>query len=388
MSTTVIPLPTKFAPAERADAATIAADVLYFQDQRLLREFAEAAPEFFVVLNEQRQIVYANRALLDALGCASIAEVAGLRPGEAVHCVHAFEEGTEQGICGTTEFCATCGAARAIMRALNNHDDVQECRILLEDGGALDFRVYARPLHENDRKYVLFALNDISDEKRRYVLERIFFHDILNTAGGMAGVAELLRISTPEKTAKYTELVGMLVNSLIDEIRAQQTLLAAERGELKLAVTQMDSRSVLNNLRETYLNHSVCRERQIVIDDNTMSTLFVSDPALVRRVLGNMVKNALEACMAGATVTLSTRPEEDGVAFFVHNPGVMPHAVQMQVFQRSFSSKGEGRGLGTYSARLLSERYLKGTVGFHSEEGAGTTFFACYPLELEAEHFR
>ena len=44
------------------------------------------------------------------------------------------------------------------------------------------------------------------------------------------------------------------------------------------------------------------------------------------------------------------------------------------MFQRSFSTKGAGRGLGTYSIKLLGEKYLNGKVGFISEQGRGTIF--------------
>ena len=47
------------------------------------------------------------------------------------------------------------------------------------------------------------------------------------------------------------------------------------------------------------------------------------------------------------------------------------------------SAKGEGRGLGTYAMRLLSERYLKGHVSFTTSPLAGTKFHAIYPLSLE-----
>jgi len=40
-----------------------------------------------------------------------------------------------------------------------------------------------------------------------------------------------------------------------------------------------------------------------------------------------------------------------------------------------------GRGLGTYSMKLLSERYLEGCVGFTSSAKHGTTFTARYPLD-------
>jgi signal transduction histidine kinase len=60
----------------------------------------------------------------------------------------------------------------------------------------------------------------------------------------------------------------------------------------------------------------------------------------------------------------------------------MPSSVQRQVFNRSFSTKGAGRGLGTYSVKLLTERYLKGKAGFTSSEADGTTFFVILPALL------
>jgi signal transduction histidine kinase len=98
------------------------------------------------------------------------------------------------------------------------------------------------------------------------------------------------------------------------------------------------------------------------------------------RVLGNMLKNGLEAVQQGERVTIGCRPGDRKAEFWVHNPGVMSENVRLQVFQRSFSTKGTGRGLGTYSIKLLTERYLRGQVSFRSGEGEGTTFMACYPL--------
>ncbi|MCX6911436.1 MAG: ATP-binding protein [Verrucomicrobia bacterium] len=60
----------------------------------------------------------------------------------------------------------------------------------------------------------------------------------------------------------------------------------------------------------------------------------------------------------------------------------MPPSVQLQVFNRSFSTKGSGRGLGTYSVKLLTERYLKGKAGFTTSKEGGTTFFIILPKHL------
>ena len=66
---------------------------------------------------------------------------------------------------------------------------------------------------------------------------------------------------------------------------------------------------------------------------------------------------------------------EGGVRFTVRNEGVIPPMVQEHIFQRSFSTKAQyGRGLGTYSMKLLGERYLGGKVSFVSNAECGTVF--------------
>jgi sensor histidine kinase regulating citrate/malate metabolism len=70
--------------------------------------------------------------------------------------------------------------------------------------------------------------------------------------------------------------------------------------------------------------------------------------------------------------------------FSVHNASVMPPEVQLQVFQRSFSTKLEvGHGIGTYSIRLIGERYLRGQVAFCSRAPEGTIFTITLPKRLE-----
>ena len=63
-----------------------------------------------------------------------------------------------------------------------------------------------------------------------------------------------------------------------------------------------------------------------------------------------------------------------GVRFSIHNDADMPDSVGAHVFQRSFSTKGLGRGLGTYSIKLLTETYLGGKAWFDSGDRQGTTF--------------
>ena len=374
-------LPTKFAPAERAVSLAVAEDNERFRANQMMTELLAASPGIYLILNEYRQIVFASDGVLALPGVNSVDDVLGLRPGEALDCEHAV---IEPGGCGTSEFCRECGAVRAILTSLTGRRDVQECRLTLRNGEAFDLRVQARPLYLDGRTFSIFTVVDIADEKRRRVLERLFFHDILNTAGGMVGIAELLRDGTAEDFEEYRDTIYMLSNSLVDEIKAQQVLAAAEAGELTVEPARVNSLHLLYELLSIYSKHEVAQARQLEIDTLAEPVIFITDKTLARRVVGNMVKNALEASKTAQTVTIGCRHFEDGVEFWVHNPNEMPRKVQLQIFQRSFSTKGAGRGLGTYSMKLLSEHFLQGSVGFTSSAEQGTTFFVRLPRELLA----
>jgi sensor histidine kinase regulating citrate/malate metabolism len=118
----------------------------------------------------------------------------------------------------------------------------------------------------------------------------------------------------------------------------------------------------------------VAARRILRLDAGSDDVTVVLDAAVLGRVLGNMIKNALEACAPGETATAGCRADGGAVQFWVHNPGVIAPAVQHQIFQRTFSTRGPDRGLGTYSMKLLGEGYLGGRVSFTSSEEGGTVF--------------
>ncbi|HVO68955.1 MAG TPA: HAMP domain-containing sensor histidine kinase [Aggregatilineaceae bacterium] len=375
------PLPTCFLPAERASQETVLRQWRCFEDAPLVFELLNAVPNIVLVLNEQRQIVFSNRVLLDVLGVSGGEAVLGLRPGEALDCVHAHEPGCG---CGTMEFCPTCGAAQAILSGLHGRQAAHECRIVQQSGAALDLRVCVTPLSTNGESFLVFAAEDISHEKRRQVLERLFFHDILNLAGVIMGYAELLSDPHPDQAVQITQILSEASRRLVEEIEAQRAISAAESGDLVVRPSVLRALDILQSVRALYGSPDVARDRRIAIAGQAHDARFISDRVLLERVLGNMVKNALEACAPGQTVTLSCRADDQRVSFEVHSPTFVPREVQLQIFQRSFSTKGSGRGLGTYSMKLLSERYLRGTVTFTTSPEHGTTFSAAYPLVLDS----
>jgi signal transduction histidine kinase len=94
-----------------------------------------------------------------------------------------------------------------------------------------------------------------------------------------------------------------------------------------------------------------------------------------------MLKNALEATTCGGVVRLGVEVDNSSLSFWVHNEAVIPIEYQQRIFQRDFSTKGAGRGLGTYSMQLLG-RFLSGDVSYKSQQGYGTRFILTVPLNL------
>lgn len=373
-------LPTHFAPAERTAPESLLRQASLFRDNPLVT-LLDSVTDLVLILNSTRQIVYGNRNLLELLEMADAREIIGLRPGELFRCEHAC---AEVGGCGTSVHCRSCGAVKVIMCALDNERAVEECRITQRRGDviqAYDLKVVGSPIVLDDQRFITFAITDISHEKRRRALERIFFHDILNTAGGLRNLARMVLDEVPVNLKDETLLLHKFSTELVEEILAQRVLLAAESEELCVECQLVDAGELLRTVRDLYASHEVAELRRIVVEAPEELGL-VTDPTLLKRVLSNMVKNALEATPPKGTVRMECRREGDSVEFHVFNPGVVPHEARGSIFQRSFSTKGMGRGLGTYSIKLLATNYLKGQVSYSSCNERGTCFSLLLPAVL------
>lgn len=372
-------LETHFAPAERADAQAVAEDHRRLNRAPFIAQLLNSFIEPAMILNEHRQVVFANDKLLETLR-RQPDDIVGLRLGELFRCIHAWEQ--EAG-CGTSRFCSQCGAARALMSSAANGPCTEECRIMCspEPGklSALDLRVCATPMVLDGRRVTVFAVRDITDEKRKAVLERLFFHDILNAAGGLKGLIEMWPDVTPEESGEVTCMASHLADQLVEEIRSYRDLVAAERGDLVCRLARFDVAPLLSRLHLLYRNHTAAHDKRFPAPRIAGSTAVYSDEVLLARVIGNLLKNAFEAAAEGTGVEL-VFDGTDRPTISVHNEGHMPKDVQLQIFQRSFSTKAAyGRGLGTYSVKLLTEQYLGGQVHFTSSRETGTTFTIVLP---------
>ena len=373
---------THFAPVKRSGMQEVMKLREIIRTQQVVTSLINAVPEAILILNQDRQILYGNKSITDSFGLEDDSSLVGRRLGEFLKCIHAA---SGPGGCGTSEACSTCGAIQAVMESLDKGSGRKECRITTRTGfpdSSLELNVWSTSFQLRDYCFLIFSFTDVSHEKRRQILERIFFHDILNTAGGLKGFAGLLKEMARDEMTELAETVYDFTDILVGEIKAQQQILHAENKELVPVPEMFHSLSFLSGLAARFGRNQAYADRNLEIAPESDNVILNTDQTLLSRVVANLVQNALEASVPGETVRAGCSSHGPEIEFWVNNPAVMSRPVQLQVFQRSFSTKGRGRGLGTYSVKLLGERYLKGKVSFASTREEGTTFRIRLPIFL------
>ncbi|GAB1482228.1 hypothetical protein MASR2M78_10430 [Treponema sp.] len=285
------------------------------------------------------------------------------------------------GDCGSGPHCPYCGAAQAIGIALSSQTGLAECMIEQRDGAhhkQLDLKIWTKPLRYAGEEYIMVGIIDISAEKRREALERIFLHDVMNTAGSLSS---LLRLLDPQESdfLEYLELAQSASDQLTDEILSHRVLNDAELGILSANIEKHSLAEICAPVIATY--KSIAETRSIGFYADSIPDIEIqTDSVLLNRVLANLLKNAIEASRRQERVSLFFTSQADLLKISIHNPALMDAEVKANLFRRSFSTKGRGRGLGSYSARLFVEDYLHGTLSYTSEEGSGTTFYITLKL--------
>lgn len=316
----------------------------------------------FVVLNENLQVLYVNYT--------SVEESLGLNPGDLLKCSNAME--AEHG-CGTHENCKLCKLRNMVESSISTRSKMEsDVELLVSENSDYSFHAISTPFIYEDKIYTVVLLVDKTDQHREFMMERIFFHDLLNLSGALNGILDCMQFGDPEE---MMHIVRGISNQLMDEITAQRDLIYAKNGILQPKAAEFLANETISFVKDSLIPVAMDMWAvTLVVESSLTEEVLHSDKALVNRVVHNMVKNACEAS-SGTTVTVKGWSTDDKVTFSVHNDAVMPNEVKSKVFIYGNSTKGSGRGLGTYSMKLIGENYLHGRVWFKSEEGFGTEFY-------------
>ncbi len=371
---------TYFAPAERADEKELVAEIETVNKNPVMSGLLHSISGLLAILDEHRQIVALNDSFLKKLGIKDPEEALGLRPGEVLQCIHAHDKPAG---CGTTKFCSTCGAAIAIVSSLSQDRPAERICALTANRGdrSVDIAllVKSHPIKIDGARFLLLFLQDITIQQQRAALERIFFHDINNMLSGLLGASEMLSLENSQD-----DLVKIIRRSslrLKKEVEIQRCLSQSEFHTYHPLRQETTTGQIREELKSFFLNHPVARNKKIDFSSFLATLPFDTDMSLLLRILCNMITNALESTEEHGTVKVWLEHNDNSLSFCVWNRQPIPQDIAQRIFQRNFTTKdGAGRGVGTYSMKLLGEQILGGQVSFTTSPEEGTMFRFSLPL--------
>lgn len=326
------------------------------------------------IVDEALKIVSVNNKDVRADG------IRRMGPGDFLQCTNAAE-GT--GGCGTHAYCKHCSLRNSVKKAFDTNALVMdECTLMQADNNKIVLEYTVTPFDVGGQRHAAIFAVDISARKQKQIMDRVFFHDVLNLMGALNGFVQLL-LEEPDHEMLLE--VKKLSEQVINNISYQKDVMNAENKSLALLPSDVTVQSFLDDVSVSLCSTAQNFNCKLEIRNNCeVDVALRTDVRLLHRIVLNMVKNAVEASAVDGTVTVTTSMPENKnvVTFSVHNDGVIPVQYRSRIFRFGQSSKGIGRGLGTYSMKLFGENYLKGQVWFTTNEEEGTTFFLNLPLTL------
>jgi hypothetical protein len=352
-------------------------------DDSVFSVFLSSIGGAVLVLNANNQIVAFNHGFFQISDRAPT-DVFGLCAGEALRCVHSRES---LGGCGAAKACRTCGLTSALAHVSQSGETAatKEYYLQYTRGELLlnhEFSLDVRSMMYADIALNILTLQSISERKRNQVFEKRVFHKLKNHVSTCAAAAEILGMDSPivGKEGDLLKTIGKESGKALRAIERFRLIKSVECGTYFAALTRFGVRELWNDVAQ-HCGKDLRTFR--FSDDDIEDEQITTDRAALFLVLESALENALEFSPQNSVVSLSS--ERNGLEFVlsIHNEGVIHEHVFERVFEKFYSTKkGEGHGVGTHTMRLLTERVLKGRVGFESSQEKGTTFSVRIPVSV------
>ena len=246
----------------------------------------------------------------------------------------------------------------------------------------LTFRLPTRHMFSGERA-LQESLNRLGEHVREQVnlgeveswekLTRVLTHEIMNATAPIASISQSLLHNPSVKGSDMEEGILAIhntvqhLNSFVDSYRKYSEL-------QKPVMRPVDLAAVASDVQQLYPD---VEWRNAL----TAETIVKTDPNLLRQILINLIKNAVES--GSKTIGVECRRNAEGrLALYVSNDGEpIPAEVRSSIFIPFFTTKRSGSGIGlSLSRRLLT---LQGGMMSLLDEplpGFHTTFLLEFPV--------
>ena len=211
---------------------------------------------------------------------------------------------------------------------------------------------------------------------------RAVAHDLRAPLLGLQGYLHILqsgKISEKEKK-EYIALMSQAARDLSALLEDVLDVSRVESGMLAPQKTRVDLAQLSRQVVETLL--PVARQKNLKLESSVPNISVQADPKLLRRVITNLVSNAIKFTEKGF-VRLDAKEDEKCYFITVEDSGIGISAQEIKgLFQKYHQIHADkpGYGLGLFISRQIAQAH-GGTLDVTSRPGKGSTFTLMLPRE-------
>ena len=235
-------------------------------------------------------------------------------------------------------------------------------------------------------------------QKMRDDLMKMIVHDLKTPLTSVLATMEMLldgdfgslvqdqRKAVGDAEAKAEDLLA-LINDVLEVSRI-------EEAELNLDLQPIAPAALLTEIEHEWEVRFQQERAEATVEVTDDAPIFEADKELLKRVLNNLVQNAVTHSAQAVKIDFKARRDGDGVLFTVadNGPGIPPqyHEVIFRKFER-VKTQGVPRtrssGLGLAFCKMVIDAH-GGRIWVQSAEGQGSSFHVTLPLKPPARVVR
>jgi signal transduction histidine kinase len=214
-------------------------------------------------------------------------------------------------------------------------------------------------------------------------------HDLKTPIARIQGNAELvLNESGCPLSEKQQRGIAAIVHTTEDLSQYVETILDLTRIESARIPLQKATKDINATILEVVESKRFLAQEKSIVLATELEPIFSFkfDVKLIRRVLSNLLENAIKYSPQNSSITLLSKEEGDWIKVSVADQGIgIPISEQTKVFTKFYRCENEvtqtvkGTGLGLYLVKYFVELH-KGFVDLKSELGKGSVFTVSLPV--------
>lgn len=209
-------------------------------------------------------------------------------------------------------------------------------------------------------------------------------HEIRTPLNAIVGFSGLMMYASDEEKEDYMQIINNNNEMLLKLISDILDLSKLEAGSVELKYEEFDLTDYFNSMFASMKQRATNPKIQIVAVNPYQHCLVTLDRNRVAQIITNYVTNAIKYTTE-ETIEMGYEYREEGIYFYVKDSGIgIPDEKKNKVFHRfeKLDEFAQGTGLGLSICKAIAEA-MGGNVGFESEYGKGSLFWALLPCEVE-----